>query len=186
MEYGGITPLGLPAEWRVLVDARVLDIEVAIIGSGVRRSKLLLPGPAARPSCPAPRWSRTWRLAGWHRPGTVRTVPWTQRDEAGSEPDDGRDETREERLDRKWGDMLQELRVMQTGAQLTAGFLLTLPFQPKFPGLDASSGAVPGAGGGGRPDHRGRDHPGGDPPSALRRARQGAAGRPRTWRCGAS
>jgi len=44
MEYGGITPLGLPVGWRVLVDARVLDIEVAIIGSGVRRSKLLLPG----------------------------------------------------------------------------------------------------------------------------------------------
>jgi prolyl-tRNA editing enzyme YbaK/EbsC (Cys-tRNA(Pro) deacylase) len=44
MEYGGITPLGLPAHWRLLVDARVLDIEVAIVGSGVRRSKLLLPG----------------------------------------------------------------------------------------------------------------------------------------------
>jgi prolyl-tRNA editing enzyme YbaK/EbsC (Cys-tRNA(Pro) deacylase) len=44
MEYGGITPVGLPEEWRVLVDARVLDIDVAVIGSGVRRSKLLLPG----------------------------------------------------------------------------------------------------------------------------------------------
>jgi len=44
MEYGGITPLGLPAHWRVLVDARVVDIDVAIVGSGVRRSKLLLPG----------------------------------------------------------------------------------------------------------------------------------------------
>lgn len=44
MEYGGITPLGLPASWRLLVDPRVLDIEVAVIGSGVRRSKLLLPG----------------------------------------------------------------------------------------------------------------------------------------------
>jgi prolyl-tRNA editing enzyme YbaK/EbsC (Cys-tRNA(Pro) deacylase) len=45
MEYGGITPLGLPAEWRLLVDALVTGIDVAIIGSGVRRSKLLLPGP---------------------------------------------------------------------------------------------------------------------------------------------
>jgi prolyl-tRNA editing enzyme YbaK/EbsC (Cys-tRNA(Pro) deacylase) len=45
MEYGGITPVGLPAGWRLLVDAAVLDIDVAIIGSGVRRSKLLLPGP---------------------------------------------------------------------------------------------------------------------------------------------
>lgn len=44
MEHGGITPIGLPAGWRVLVDADVLRIEVAIIGSGVRRSKLLLPG----------------------------------------------------------------------------------------------------------------------------------------------
>lgn len=44
MEYGGITPIGLPDGWRVLVDAACLDIEVAIIGSGVRRSKLLLPG----------------------------------------------------------------------------------------------------------------------------------------------
>jgi prolyl-tRNA editing enzyme YbaK/EbsC (Cys-tRNA(Pro) deacylase) len=45
MEYGGITPVGLPKDWRILVDSRVLDIEVAIIGSGVRRSKLLVPGP---------------------------------------------------------------------------------------------------------------------------------------------
>lgn len=44
MEYGGITPLGLPEGWRVLVDPRCLDIEVAIIGSGVRRSKILLRG----------------------------------------------------------------------------------------------------------------------------------------------
>lgn len=44
MEHGGITPLGLPAGWRVLADPRVLDVEVAVIGSGVRRSKLLLPG----------------------------------------------------------------------------------------------------------------------------------------------
>lgn len=47
MEHGGITPVGLPAGWRLLVDARVLDIEVAVIGSGVRRSKLLLPGRLA-------------------------------------------------------------------------------------------------------------------------------------------
>ena len=44
MEYGGITPVGLPNGWRLLVDASVLDIETAIIGSGVRRSKLLVPG----------------------------------------------------------------------------------------------------------------------------------------------
>ncbi len=44
MEYGGITPLGLPESWRLLVDRAVLDIDVAVIGSGVRRSKLLLAG----------------------------------------------------------------------------------------------------------------------------------------------
>lgn len=44
MEYGGITPLGLPQTWRVLVDARVSHIELAVVGSGLRRSKLLLPG----------------------------------------------------------------------------------------------------------------------------------------------
>jgi prolyl-tRNA editing enzyme YbaK/EbsC (Cys-tRNA(Pro) deacylase) len=47
MEYGGITPIGLPGSWRLLVDSRVLGIQVAVIGSGVRRSKLLLPGPLA-------------------------------------------------------------------------------------------------------------------------------------------
>ncbi|MBC9733707.1 DUF6328 family protein [Nocardioides marmotae] len=44
----------------------------------------------------------------------------------------GRNETEEERLDRLWADLLQELRVMQTGTQLLAGFLLTLPFQEVF------------------------------------------------------
>ena len=44
MEYGGITPIGIPAHWRLLVDAAVADIELAIIGSGIRGSKLFLPG----------------------------------------------------------------------------------------------------------------------------------------------
>jgi uncharacterized protein DUF6328 len=48
----------------------------------------------------------------------------------------GRDETPQQRADRKWGDILQELRVMQTGVQLLAGFLLTLPFQQRFARLD--------------------------------------------------
>jgi uncharacterized protein DUF6328 len=46
-----------------------------------------------------------------------------------------RDETPTERLDRNWGDLLQELRVVQTGVQLLTGFLLTLPFQSRFAGL---------------------------------------------------
>lgn len=44
MEYGGITPVGLPAAWRLLIDERVLDLDLTLIGSGVRRSKLLVPG----------------------------------------------------------------------------------------------------------------------------------------------
>ncbi|MGH3509815.1 MAG: YbaK/EbsC family protein [Nocardioidaceae bacterium] len=44
MEYGGITPIGLPEQWRVFVDATVVDLDIAVLGSGVRRSKLLLPG----------------------------------------------------------------------------------------------------------------------------------------------
>jgi prolyl-tRNA editing enzyme YbaK/EbsC (Cys-tRNA(Pro) deacylase) len=46
MEYGGITPIGLPAEWPVLVDARIVDKPYVIIGSGVRHSKIALPGVA--------------------------------------------------------------------------------------------------------------------------------------------
>ena len=44
MEYGGITPFGLPAGWRVLVHEALLEEPVVVVGSGVRRSKLLVPG----------------------------------------------------------------------------------------------------------------------------------------------
>jgi prolyl-tRNA editing enzyme YbaK/EbsC (Cys-tRNA(Pro) deacylase) len=44
MEFGGITPIGLPPAWRILVDDACLGIHAAVIGSGVRRSKLLVPG----------------------------------------------------------------------------------------------------------------------------------------------
>jgi prolyl-tRNA editing enzyme YbaK/EbsC (Cys-tRNA(Pro) deacylase) len=46
MEYGGITPIGLPADWPILVDARVVATPHVIIGSGVRHSKIALAGPA--------------------------------------------------------------------------------------------------------------------------------------------
>ncbi|MBD3947580.1 DUF6328 family protein [Nocardioides ganghwensis] len=48
-----------------------------------------------------------------------------------------RDETPQERADRNWNELLQELRVSQTGVQLLAGFLATLPFQSRFEALDA-------------------------------------------------
>lgn len=44
MAYGGITPVGLPAGWPVLVDRAVADSELLVIGSGTRGSKLLVPG----------------------------------------------------------------------------------------------------------------------------------------------
>ncbi|MFI5936091.1 YbaK/EbsC family protein [Actinoplanes sp. NPDC051494] len=46
MEYGGITPIGLPKDWPVLVDARVIAKPHVIIGSGVRHSKIAIAGPA--------------------------------------------------------------------------------------------------------------------------------------------
>ncbi|MDT7548686.1 MAG: hypothetical protein QOE84_1080 [Actinomycetota bacterium] len=46
MEYGGITPIGLPDGWPVLVDAAVVAAGDVIIGSGIRGSKLALPGAA--------------------------------------------------------------------------------------------------------------------------------------------
>ena len=45
MEYGGITPVGLPTRWRLLIDAALTGEDVVCVGSGLRRSKLLIPGP---------------------------------------------------------------------------------------------------------------------------------------------
>lgn len=50
-------------------------------------------------------------------------------------PDNDRRETPTERLDRNWDELLQELRVTQTGVQLLAGFLLNLPFQRRPLGM---------------------------------------------------
>ena len=52
--------------------------------------------------------------------------------------DAARSETPTERLDRNWSNLLQELRVTQTGVQLLTGFLLTLPFQQRFEHLDSA------------------------------------------------
>ena len=139
MEYGGITPVGLPAAWRVLVDPRVLDIDVAVIGSGRPPVQAARAGPPAR---------RAARRRGRRGPGGY-LMPMVDDDVTADDgrDDDGRDETEAERADRKWDDMLQELRVMQTGAQLTAGFLLTLPFQQRFEDLTrAAARRLPGAG----------------------------------------
>lgn len=51
---------------------------------------------------------------------------------------DGRDESPTERADRNWNEVLQELRVLQTGTQILTGFLLALAFQPAFAELSAA------------------------------------------------
>lgn len=51
---------------------------------------------------------------------------------------DGREETLEMRSDRNWAEILQELRVLQTGTQILTGFLLALAFQPAFARLSAA------------------------------------------------
>ncbi len=56
--------------------------------------------------------------------------------EAHADSADGRNETLDERMDRNWNEMLQELRVTQTGTQIITGFLLAVAFQNRFPELD--------------------------------------------------
>ncbi|WP_029287208.1 DUF6328 family protein [Cellulomonas sp. HZM] len=56
--------------------------------------------------------------------------------EQDADPTDGRHETMTERMDRNWSELLQELRVTQTGTQILLGFLLTVPFQQRFGTLD--------------------------------------------------
>jgi hypothetical protein len=60
----------------------------------------------------------------------------------GEESSDGRAESETQRMDRNWTELLQELRVTQTGAQILTGFLLTVPFQQRFTDLDAFQRAV--------------------------------------------
>ena len=65
-----------------------------------------------------------------------------QRGRTPFQSEDGRGESRNQRLDRNWLELLQELRVMQTGVQILTGFLLTLPFQGRFDELDDFQVAV--------------------------------------------
>ncbi|WP_308797586.1 DUF6328 family protein [Agromyces silvae] len=53
-----------------------------------------------------------------------------------AELEDGRDETPLERADRNWGEILQELRAVQTGTTIITGFLLAVAFQPRFDDLE--------------------------------------------------
>ena len=44
MEYGGITPIGLPSGWPILIDSRVAASGLLTLGAGVRASKIIIPG----------------------------------------------------------------------------------------------------------------------------------------------
>jgi hypothetical protein len=57
---------------------------------------------------------------------------------------EGRPETAEQRADRNWGEILQELRVIQTGTQVFSGFLLAVVFQQRFTQLGAFDTVVYG------------------------------------------
>ncbi|WP_100500324.1 YbaK/EbsC family protein [Geodermatophilus chilensis] len=91
MEYGGITPLGLPPSWPVLVDPAVAAADLVVVGSGTRGSKLAVPGavlaalPAAevleglgRPQVEAPRPAPA---APADRAPDDRDVGWGERPE---------------------------------------------------------------------------------------------------------
>lgn len=54
----------------------------------------------------------------------------------------GRNETEEERADRMWGELIQEVRVAQTGVQILFGFLLTVVFTPRYTGLNDTDRAI--------------------------------------------
>jgi hypothetical protein len=63
-------------------------------------------------------------------------TPRNTRGGVGDNADDGRHESETERLDRNWDELLQELRVLQTGTQILTGFLLTVAFSSRFEDLN--------------------------------------------------
>ncbi|MEU7062157.1 DUF6328 family protein [Streptomyces sp. NPDC046161] len=64
------------------------------------------------------------------------------RDHGGARRDDGRNESPEQRADRQWGELVQEIRVAQTGVQILFGFLLTVAFTPVFRDLEQTDRTI--------------------------------------------
>ncbi|MFE7548570.1 DUF6328 family protein [Streptomyces gardneri] len=62
--------------------------------------------------------------------------------DASKHRDDGRSETEMERADRRWQEVIQEIRVVQTGVQILLGFLLTVVFTPHFQGLEQTDKTI--------------------------------------------
>ncbi|MEU3749856.1 MULTISPECIES: DUF6328 family protein [Streptomyces] len=62
--------------------------------------------------------------------------------DASKDRHDGRSETEMERADRRWQEVIQEIRVVQTGVQILLGFLLTVVFTPHFQGLEQTDKTI--------------------------------------------
>jgi hypothetical protein len=75
-----------------------------------------------------------------HRPTLEDAVPGT--DNGYATPERGRDETADERADRRWGELIQEVRVAQTGVQILFGFLLTVVFTPRYAQLEQTEQTI--------------------------------------------
>lgn len=73
--------------------------------------------------------------------GTEKESPDSERQD-GDGTIRGRRETPEERADRRWGELMQEIRVAQTGVQILFAFLLTIVFTPRFPQLPPSDRTI--------------------------------------------
>jgi hypothetical protein len=75
-------------------------------------------------------------------PPATRHSAWAHPERDAGWDESARGESPAERLDRNWGDLVQELRVVQTGVQFLTGFLLTLPFQQRFTQLTGHQQAL--------------------------------------------
>jgi prolyl-tRNA editing enzyme YbaK/EbsC (Cys-tRNA(Pro) deacylase) len=112
MAYGGITPLGLPPSWPVLVDPAVAAAELVVVGSGTRGSKLAVPG-AALAALPAAEVLEGLGRVPAGLPETAAAAPTAAAERApddhdvgwGERPDDGSDADRRYLEDRPphWG-----------------------------------------------------------------------------------
>lgn len=72
----------------------------------------------------------------------MSTQPGRERQTDGDGPSRGRDETADERADRRWVELMQEIRVAQTGVQILFGFLLTVVFTTRFPELPSTDRTI--------------------------------------------
>ncbi|MEU3983822.1 DUF6328 family protein [Streptomyces sp. NPDC026672] len=117
-------PPGIPV---VLPGERLTEPVLEYLTTGVAAG-MFLPDAADRKL-------GTMRVVAEDRPATQTEEETEVTDKHALSADTGREETPQERADRKWNDLVQEIRVTQTGVQILFGFLLTVAFQPLFHSL---------------------------------------------------